>query len=65
MLIMGLLKTMMGDSQITLSAYIEKNLPITLTLGFYINVQDMSLVMANSYNSALASSPFSNASIMI
>jgi len=60
MFIMGLLKTMMGDSQITFSGYICKNFPIALLLGFYINIQDMSLIMANAYNSSLISSPLSN-----
>lgn len=55
MLIMGLVKTMMGDSQIILSTYIQKNLPIAFSLGFYINIQDMAFIMANSYNLFLGS----------
>ena len=59
MLLMGIIKTAMGDSQITLSAYVSKNLPIGMCVGFYINIQDMALIMANSYNAALLVSPFS------
>ena len=58
MLLMGIIKTAMGDSQITLSTYIEKNLPIAFCIGFYINIQDMALIMANAYNSSILSSPF-------
>ena len=58
MLLMGIIKTAMGDSQITFSAYISKNLPIAFCIGFYINIQDMALIMANAYNSLVVSSPF-------
>jgi hypothetical protein len=58
MLLMGIMKTATGDSEITFSAYISKNLPIAFCIGFYINIQDMALIMANAYNSSIVSSPF-------
>ncbi len=59
MLIMGFLKTMMGDSQVTISNYISKNWRTAICLGFYVNIQDMALIMANAYNLSLIGSPFS------
>ncbi len=59
MVILGFVKTMMGDSQITLSNYVCKNLPISLSIGFYINVQDMAFIIASSYFSFISTSTFS------
>ncbi len=54
MLIFGVVKTMMGDSQITFIKYVEKNISLALIIGFYINVQDMAFIMANSYYSYMS-----------
>ncbi len=59
MFIFGILTTM-GDPQVTFFNYVCKNFSITISLGFYINVQDMALIMANAYNSSLILSPFSS-----
>ena len=65
MLIMGVVKTMMGDSQVDLSKFVYKNLPNAVSLGFYVNIQDMGLVMANAFNYSLKYSLFSNTMITI
>lgn len=64
MLILGVLSTM-NDPALTFCTYFFKNFPIAISLGLYINIQDMALVMANAYYSSLAQSPFTNKSLMI
>ena len=59
MLIFGLLSTM-NDPALTFCTYVFKNFPIAISLGFYINIQDMTFVMANAYYSSLTQSPFTN-----
>jgi hypothetical protein len=65
MLIMGMVKSMSGDSQINFTTYVAKNFPIAIALGFYVNVQDMSLIMANALNSLIITSPFSSIGLII
>lgn len=36
-----------------------------MALGFYVNVQDMALIMANALNSLIITSPFSNIGLII
>ena len=64
MLIFGLLSTM-NDPALTFCTYVFKNFPIAISLGFYINIQDMAFVMANAYYSSLTQSPFTNKESMI
>lgn len=62
---MAMVKSMSGDSQIDFTTYLAKNFPIAMALGFYVNVQDMALIMANALNSLIITSPFSNISLII
>ena len=62
---MGFLKTMMGDSQVNLSTFINKNISNAITLGFYVNVQDMAFIMANAYNYSFKFGFFSNSFVTI
>ena len=59
MLILGLLSTM-NDPALTFCTYVFKNFPLAISLGFYINIQDIALVIANAYYSSLAHSPFTS-----
>ena len=61
MILLGFIKTLMGDSDVTLGMYISKNLSLAFFIGFYLNVQDMAFVMANAYYTLMyTSDSFSN-----
>lgn len=63
--LLAVVKTMTGDSQITLTNFIHKNWFLAMSIGFYINVQDMSFVMATSFNSMYVSAQLSSTPVII
>jgi hypothetical protein len=60
MFLLGVVKTMTGDSQITLANYIHKNWFLAMSIGFYVNLQDMSFVMATSFHNMYVSASLSS-----
>jgi len=60
LLLIGLVKTMSGDSQVEFTKFVSKNIIQATCIGVYINLQDMALIISHVYFQLTTTFSFSN-----